>query len=440
MKLRYLSVLIIPTLFLSSCNNEIEVQEYRAIDEKNQKVVMEGVYNSHKTYQANLTLYSYKHNEMYDPTYDVFGDSHLYEAKGLYREKTINEEIGVYSGYFIKKHTESAYDGNEKNIGSKKTIQTNTSYWFKNMEGEENIDNRQLIKRSEILENNVSVSLKDVPSEIVVKKDNVSRYFADNINANYTGEFVHTLVQPEAISPKTVIAYYKSENEIVEVTKEITEYGKIRNPIHLENEYKLTIYKTVTASTTFRKINQSAWAGIEYKENTVYDLKSDYELKLISEPRVIRKEETTISFTYSSALQPYSGESFVYQPVDPKIEQNRPYLCSDGSIVAVAEEITGRYKRLYPAFNGYAYQIGEIELNGDKDYSFAKKADIDEGNYETFKVSEITGNILSNIVSSGVENHELFKSLTGDAKYSFIILVSKTGVNKIIANLVYDKK
>ena len=137
---------------------------------------------------------------------------------------------------------------------------------------------------------------------------------------------------------------------------------------------------------------------------------SDYELKLLSEPRIILKEETVVNFTYSSTMQPYPGEAFVFQDRDEKIELYRPsmYLFNGVNYVntgLTCEDVSKEYKKLHPEFSGYAYVFGPVTLNEGFVYSFACYEDShsETPKYDVIGYNELTSSAGGTIVSGGID-------------------------------------
>lgn len=449
MKFKKLSLLLIP-LLLSGCNENIESEQYQAIN--NQQDVMKETYRLHKLNQSYLSTYSYDQSISYDSTYDifgelVFGETIPLEARNLYYDHNVSTKINIYSGYFISKTSENEYIGNKDDAGSKKSRQYATSLWFSDFE-EPRENSKEMIIRNENSENGIAANVKDMRTGISVANNQISHYFSNNINTRFETYFPANLAQPSAEGNKQIVAYNKSSTEIVETTHVTDDSLTIQNPIHPGNEYRLTVLKTTNCTTTFKRIDRIGWVGTEHKEETIYSLMSDYELKLLSSPRVIRKETMKIAFAYSASIQPYSGESFVIQNSDPKIELYWPHLYTYDVENDLYEEvvvgdsniknITAEYKRLNPSFNGYAFSFESVVIEEGKHYCFATSEDIglEEPVYESIGFSNISENILGTIVSSKINEHNLFKTITDDTNYQFIVLFSQSGSRKVIVRII----
>lgn len=469
MRYKKLIILLFP-LLISGCSfSQEEIQEYQAVTNQS---VMDATYREHTSNQGYLSSYSYKETVSYDPTYDLFGELAPEGTKNSYFDETTSVDINLYSGYFIRKENISTYEGNKSNVGSKNNSQFNQAYWFKDSENNKNM--KDLIFRYEWSENGVSYNKSDYNTGIEIETSKVSNYFSNNINTIYFNRFPMILTRPTATTTRTVSAFYKSENEIVETTSEVVNWVEIKNPFHpieetvvtveIQNpsdpdemmsidipfvrgeEYKLTTYKSTTTSTTFKKVDRIGWIGTEYKEDIEYGLTSDYELNSLSEPRIIKKESKSISFTYMTNVQPYSGEAFVYQEVNPKLELFSPILHSYDAELDKYEslnelyypaEITAEYTKLNSNFKGYAYHFDNVKLEKGKNYCFARYGDLvlETPKYESYGYSHISENILKNIVSSNVTDHNLFRTIDEDETYEFIILVSMNGECSIIVRM-----
>ena len=447
MKISKLLVLVLPFM-LASCSNGEPSKEYQAIND--QQTIMRDYYRQHTACQPNLVRYTYSKTTNYNPTNDVFGElAPKTNLKGQYFDETSSSEINVYSGYFIAKTSKSTYIGNKTNVGSKDNKTSRVSLWFDDFEDEEaHLGHKELIQRVENMDNDINPFIEDTRTGVAVDISNISHYFSNNINTDLHGYFEHSLKQPTATTTLKVAAYRKSDTEIVETTNEVVEHGTISNPIHLGEEYKMTVYRQTTSETLFKRIDRVGWAGTSYKEVVTYAILSDYELQLLAEPSIVMQVTTTANFAYSPSAQTYTGDPFIFQPTDTNIirywptlyyyegeqylqardERGTPYSCDD---------ITFEYKRLHPSFFGYAYHFDNIIINEGFNYSFACNEDIEleEPNYEAIGFEQLSTNANGTIVSSKVANHNLFKTITISEEYEFIILITNLGVKSIISHL-----
>lgn len=437
MKITKLAFLIIP-LMLSGCScakNE-EPQQYQAIN--NQQDIMKEYYRQHTSNQSNLSLYSFSLKTTYDPTYDPFGELAIdADSTGLYYENDFTSDVGIYSGYFIKKNVEKIYLGNKKDVGSVSEILENKSYWFRSF-GE---DKMQLVIRKETKNNDLEAKISDEARETYVSNDNVSHYFSNNINTEYKDEFALSLVQPVQSTTKQVTAYQKQDDEIIEATKEVIELPSLNNPLKPGEEHKLAVMMQIEGKTTFKKMDKIGWAATSFYEETTISLVTDYELNLLQEPRVIIKSEVNVSFTYSASMQPYTGEAYVFQDVDPNITKYTPslYQYNAGEYEKVnveATNVTLEYKKVHPNFSGYAFHFDNVTIEGGALYSFACHEDTsgEEKNYETLGFKQFTQNAGGTLIDGGMDGHNLFTPFGGTQKYEFIILITSTGTKSIIAH------
>lgn len=439
MNKKILLLIIVP--LLASCSNDNQSVQYQAIND--QQTIMKDYYRQHTSNQAYLSKYTYKYNETFDPTYDIFGELSPISYKNSYYEKNISEEIGVYSGYFIAKTTTTEYIGNKQNVGSLSTRQEGVSFWFREFENKDAHPNeKELIRRDEIKDNDIDVQIVDTPTETAVPDSNISHYFSNNINTDYKAYFIHPLVQPTATTTKKVSAYAKSNNEIIESTSEITQEGTITNPIHPGDEYKMYVYKETKSETTFKRIDKIGWVGTEFKEKVTYAYISDYNLEVLSEPRIVKQNETNVQFTYSTSIQAYSGESFVFQAKDTNADKYIPYFYSYNSdnytkINVDSVNVTAEYKKLHPIFSGYAYHFSNIYLEEGVSYCFSTKEDIESStpNYEAIGFAQIIKDGNGTVVNANINGHNLFKTITIDETYEAIVLIS-SGVKSLIIHLI----
>lgn len=449
-KISKLSLFVLP-LLLAGCSNGQESKQYQAIND--QQTIMKDYYRQHTINQSNLNIYNFNYSLNYDPTYDVFGSlatrigtektlPKLENAKGFYFDAKVVSEVGVYSGYFIANSTSTIYTGNKQNVGSVDTIEVGESYWFRNFDDAGHDGTQELIHRIEVKDNDLEPVVRDFKTGTAVENDNVQHYFSNNINADYSDYFDRSLSQPIPAAPMYVSAYRKSDTEIVETYKETKNVDPIENPIHPGEEHMLAVLKQTSGETTFRYLEKIGWAGTSFKETITYSLVSDYELKLLNEPRVILSETTEMTFTYSTSIQPYSGEAFVYQKEDDNIQKFTPMMFSfDGEThhlvdVEVAN-VTYEYKKLHPEFSGYAYSFNPIVLEAGVAYSFTCQEDYDNSNYEAIGALQVIGNAGGTIISASVEGHNLIKTITTSETYEFIVLVSSTGSKSLIAHLYH---
>lgn len=437
MKLNKVLIVVLP-LLLGGCSQGVEAKQYPAIND--QQTIMKEYYRQHTSNQSYLNLYELKEVMNYDPTYDVFGSlAPVSSAKNLYYETTFTNIVGVYSGYFTCNNTYSGYLGNKNNMGSFYSLEENESYWFRPFdEGHEG--KVELIHRYESKDNDLDILVTDYHTEVEVDSDNVSHYFSNNINTDYSSYFYHPLTQPTASTDRQVSAYLKAEDEIVETYKEVVEFGTIDNPIHPSEEYALTVIKQIVGQTTFKRIEGIGWVGAYFEEKTSYSLISDYELKLLQEPRVIISDEMTINFTYASNMQPYPGEAYVFQEEDPKIEQYRPRMFKyDGAnyhdLEVSCRNVSREYKKVHPEFSGYAFSFSSVNLEEDTLYSFACKEDIDAGLFETIGYAQLISKAGGTIVSGDIVDHNFIKTITTTETYEFVVLISSTGVKSLVAQL-----
>ena len=437
MRKHYLFIALIP-LLLAGCSNTEESKKYPAIND--QQTIMKDYYRQHTSNQSYLNLYELENTLEYDPTYDVFGTlAPVGTAKNLYFEAKASNNVGVYSGYFICDNKVSKYLGNKENVGSISEFEEGESFWFRPFDsGHEG--KMELIHRQEVKDNDLDKVTKDSHTEIEVEQDNISHYFSNNINTDYSSYFERPLVQPTSSTTRQVSAYLKSETEIVETYKEVVEATPIENPIHPGEEYRLTVMKQVVGKTTFKLLDKIGWAGTDFEETTTYALVSDYELKLLEQPRILMEDAITISFTYASSMQPYSGDAYVFQEEDTKIETYRPSLFTFDGANFVDENIQGtdvskEYKKVHPEFSGYAYSFTSVNIEQGKLYSFAKKEDIEKGIFDSIGYNELVSSAGGTIVSGGVEGRNLIKTITTNEIYEFIITISSTGNVSLIAQL-----
>ena len=433
---------------MAGCNNTVESQQYQAIND--QQSIMKDYYRQHRSCQSNLSTYKLNYKVNYNPTYDSFGAlSPESGIKGSYFERTSNLEISVYSGYFIADSSQTTYVGNKENVGSIDTKSSTISLWFTDFENASAHPNqKELIQRVVNKDNDIAPFIEDTRTGVAVESYNISHYFSNNINTDFRSYFSHPRTnqilptQPTATTTLKVAAYRKSESEIVETTNEVVEDSTINNPIHFGDEYKITVYRQTTSSTTFKRLDGIGWAATKYSETVSYNLVSDYELRLLNEPRVIKQYETTAEFEYSASIQAYTGESFTFKESDKNLTKYIPtlYCYEDGEYIAQeyeCNEITAEYKRLNPTFNGYVYHLDNIIIEEGKAYSFACKIDVesDTPKYETIGFSQIKKNAGGTIISAGIANHNLFKTITSTETYEFIILISGTGAKTVVAQL-----
>lgn len=438
MKINKLMLLVLP-LLMCGCSNQEESKQYPAIND--QQAIMKEYYRQHTSNQSYLNKYAYKQSLSYDPTYDVFGSlAPIANAKNLYYELTMTNNVNVYSGYFICNNKLEGYIGNKQNVGSKYEHEDNESFWFRAFEEEGHDGELELIHRHETKDNDLDKHVVDYHTGVGVESDNVSHYFSNNINTDYKDYFVHPLTQPTSSTTRQVSAYLKSETEIVETYKEVVEDTPIENPIHPGEEYRLTVMKQVVGKTTFKLLDKIGWAGTDFEETTTYALVSDYELKLLEQPRILMEDAITISFTYASSMQPYSGDAYVFQEEDTKIETYRPSLFTFDGANFVDENLQGtdvskEYKKVHPEFSGYAYSFTSVNIEQGKLYSFAKKEDIEKGIFDSIGYNELVSSAGGTIVSGGVEGRNLIKTITTNETYEFIITISSTGNVSLIAQL-----
>ena len=446
MKLTKLSMLLIP-LLIAGCSSQEEAKQYRAIEDSR---IMRDYYRQHTANQAYLSLYTYSSVEKYDPTYDAFGDLRPIDEKiGLYYESNLQVEIGLYSGYFIESATASVYKGNKSNIGSLDIVESKLSFWFRDYdEGEGDITKMQLIKREEVKDNDLDNVVVDTKQAIGVEKENVSGYFANNINAGYEIYFPHRLSSPaddeEDVDKKQIAAYMKTDTELVETCKTTKELAPLHNQIHPSDngKFDLTVIRETNQETTFKLIDGIGWVGTDFVKNTSYYVVTDFEQKLLEEPRVIRSVETKVSFTYSQSLQPYTGETYIYKKPNEEDEKLKPTLyeyVGDAYVVRSnnCNNVTDQYKLLHPEFSGYAYQFQEpIELDKAGLYSFACAYDVagETPNYETIGANQISGNNNQLITSVGAEGHNFFRPIS-NYEFEFVVLISSTGTKSFVAHL-----
>lgn len=216
----------------------------------------------------------------------------------------------------------------------------------------------------------------------------------------------------------------------------------IENPVHPGVKHRLAVVEQTLTETVFKFIDKIGWVGTSYTETITKSVTTDYELKLLEEPRVIWKKETTVSFTYSESIQPYTGEAFVFQQPDEKVLELTPSMyqfIEDEHILLpyASEEVTFQYQQLHPSFSGHAFLFSSVELVEDGLYSFASKRDVEgeEPDYETIGYSQLNSNINETIVSAKIEGHNLFKTIS-NAKYEFIVLISPIEVVSLIAHII----
>ena len=440
MKVKYLSLLILP-LLISGCSNQEESHQYQAIND--QQAIMKEYYRQHTSNQSYLNLYSYSYSLNYEPTYDVFGS--LAEdptAIGLYYEAKVTSDVGVYSGYFIRNNVASIYTGNKNNVGSIEQEAQLDGFWFRAFDDDEHEGQVELIHRLEKKDNDLDSDVKDIKSGTAVDVDDVSNYFSNKVNTDYTDYFIKSLEQPTSSTTRQVSAYKKADDEIIETYKESTDLTPIENPIHPGEEHRLAVIKQTVGKTTFKYLDKIGWAGTEFEESVTYSLVTDYELNLLQEPRNIKVEQTRVTFTYASSMQPYSGEAFVYQSEDEKIAQYQPnmYTYNDGvfsQLDVSSKNVSVEYKKLHPEFSGYAYRFDNIVIEEGKLYSFASHQDAtaESPSYETIGYNQLSVDAGGMIVSGGVEGHNLIKALHGSTTCEFIILFSATGTTSLIAHL-----
>ena len=438
MKLRNLVILTLLPM-LAGCSNNNESKQYQGIND--QQAIMKEYYRQHTSNQSYLNLYNYKESISYDPTYDVFGElAPVNNAKSLYFESTYTNNVGVYSGYFLCNNKLNTYLGNKNNVGSVHEYEENESFWFAKFEDEGHENELELIRRHEIKDNDLDSDILDTRTGVGVESSNISHYFSNNINTDYQAYFLHPLTQPTSSTTLQVSAYLKSETEIVETYKEVKEVISIQNPLHPGEEYKLTVVEQTEGSTTFKLLDKIGWCGTSFEETTTYSLVSDYELQLLEKPRDILVNKKTISFTYASTMQPYSGEAYVFHEKDEKIELYRPsmFKYDNGNMVnlnVACLNVSREYKKVHPEFSGYAYSFSSINLDEGALYSFACKEDIDNGQYETIGYNELTSTAGGTIVSGNIEGHNLIKTITTTETYEFIVLISSTGKKSLVAQL-----
>lgn len=446
-----LLLLIAPLLIagVAGCSQD-DSQKYQAFSEDQQRAIMEQYYNLHKSNQSNLSFYSYKRTDNYNSTCDVFGEMtpFIYDFEeptlkqsptGLHYEDTLINEVGVYSGYLISRKNQKSYIGNKENVGSVNDKETTLSYWFRDFDDTEHAGQKQLIRRITNKDNDLEPIFEDIKLATGVEDGNVSHYFSNAINTTYENVFVRNLVQPVATTTRQVSAYMKSEAEIVETYKEVTQNDAIQNPKKPGVENVLAVSKRTEGETIFKQIENIGWVCTEFKEKITYELPFDYDLNILDEPHIIREINTEITFTYSATVQPYTGEAYVYKEKDEEAISSTPSLYRYGSTdpIAVGVDISAEYRHFREDYSGYAYLFKSISFEPGEAYSFARAKDIDEGpNYETIGFNELTHNANDTIASASIDGHNLIKTTnTTDTNYEFIILVPSTGSISLIAYL-----
>lgn len=442
MNLKKLILLSASLLLLASCSEEEEHFQYQAIND--QQSIMQKIYLEHTENQSYLTQYLLKASETYDPSYDAFGELVPTACPiGSHYESTLESDISIYSGYLISKTKTSLYIGNKENIGSIKNNEINAGYWFLDFtdKSDEHKNKQELIERTEIKDNDLDWQIEDEKTGTAVEKSKVSHYFSNNINTIYESLFIKKLKQPTLTTQRQVNAYYKSESEIVETYNEVDTSILIQNPLNPGDENLLAVTKYTVGETTFKRISGIGWVGTDFHETTTYALTSDFNLNVLEEPRVIKTLDTTITFMYAANVQPYSGDPFIYQGKDSKIESNKPTLYQfDGenyNAIGVGQNITFEYKKLHGNFSGYAYLFESTLLKKDKYYSFACKKDVEgeEVHHESIGAKQIANNANGTLVDAKVDKHNLFKTIGDDAVYEFIVLIPNTGNKSITAHL-----
>ena len=438
MKAKYLIISLLP-LLLAGCSNQEESKQYQAIND--QQAIMKEYYRQHNANQSSLASYSYKKTYNYDPTYDAFGSlAPVSSTKGLYYEETLTSDVYVYSGYFINKNVGNIYTGNKKDTGSISQVEENNSFWFRNFDEGGHDGELELIKRTATKDNDLDEIVVDTKTGTAVESNNVSHYFSNNINTEYYMYFERPLVQPSTSTTKLVSAYSKSDSEIVETYRESLMLTPIENPIHPGDEYKMAVLQQTIGETTFKFIDKIGWVGVTLKETVTTSLVSDYELKLLEKPRDIIVEETNITFNYSTSIQPYSGDTFVYQQEDTNVEKYLPSMFeySGGThhdLNTPVKNVTHEYKKSHPEFSGYVYCFDPVVLEEGGLYSFACQEDIAGGDFEKIGFDQLKGSAGGTIVSGGVEGHNLIKTITTAQAYEFLVLVSATGTKSLVAHL-----
>ena len=439
MKKLQLLFLISPLLLCGcSCANNDDSHQYRAIND--QQSIMKEYYAQHKSNQSSLAKYSYTYSSSYDPTYDPFNElAPAGHTLGLFYELNKESNINIYSGYFIKKNVERLYIGDKQNVGSIDTTENGNSFWFRKFDEPGHDNTMQLIHRTEHKDNDLANTIIDEKTDVEVESTNVSDYFANNINTEYEDQFDYPLHQPIPTTTRQVSAYSKNDNEIVETYREVIDLSPINNPLKPGDEYKLAVIQKVEGETTFKKIESIGWAATSFKETVTRSLVTDYEFKLLDEPRVIQKEETTIAFSYSTKVVPYSDEAFVYQSEDTNVDKLKPGLFSyvGGAHYPTSYEpknVSKEYKILHPEFSGYAFQFDNVKLTKNGLYSFSSKERSDKGDYEWIGYNELSKNAGGTIIFAGVSDHNLFTPLTDSQNYEFLILISATGTRSLIAH------
>lgn len=448
---RKLLLLIAPLILvgIGGCSQD-DSNKYQAFSEDQQKAIMEQYYNLHKSNLSNLSLYSYKRTINYDSTYDTFGEMtpFIYDfdeptskqsPTGLRYEDTLTNEVGVYSGYLISTKNQNLYIGNKDNVGSVDDKENTLSYWFRDFDDDEHAGQKQLIKREAKKDNDLETLFEDVKQATAVEDGNVAHYFSNALNTTYKDVFVQNIEQPTATTTMQVSAYMKSEAEIVETYKEVTQNDAIQNPKKPGAENVLAVSKRTEGETVFKQIENIGWVCTEFKEKITYELPFDYDLNILDEAHIIREENIEISFTYSATIQPYTGEAYVYKEKDKDAINNTPSLYRYGDTNPVVEgtDISAEYKHFREDFSGYAYLFKSIPLEPDQAYSFARAKDVGaDSNYETIGFNELTHNANDTIVGAGVEGHNLFKTTnTSETNYEFLILIPSTGSISLIAYL-----
>lgn len=439
MKKISLLFLVAPILLSGcSCSNNNESHRYQAIND--QQSIMKEYYSQHKSNQSSLAKYTFTVSSSYDPTYDLFNElAPVGHTLGLFYELNYESNISIYSGYFIKKNVERLYVGNKENVGSIDTIQNGNSYWFRKFDEEGHDNKMQLIHRTEKKENDLANVVIDQKTDVEVDTANISNYFANNINTEFETEFEYQLHQPISTSTRQVSAYSKSDNEVVEVYSEVTNLTPINNPLKPGDEYKLAVVQKTEGETTFKKLESIGWVATSFKETITTSLVTDYELKLLESPHVIKKDETTVTFSYSTTPVPYSDETFIYHSDDTNPDKLKPLLFRYENEAHYPTEyepkdVTKEYKILHPEFSGYAFQFDNVKLFTTGLYSFATKEDYDKGIYETIGYKELSKNAGGTLISAGVSDHNLFTTLTDSQAYEFLILFSSTGTKTLIAH------
>ena len=151
-------------------------------------------------------------------------------------------------------------------------------------------------------------------------------------------------------------------------------------------------------------------------------------------------EQKQVTFSYSTSVLPYSGDTFVYQSEDSTAQTQWPnlYNYNNGEFTPSNIEpknVTIEYKILHPEFSGYVFQFDKVLIEKNKLYSFTTVQDKANEIYDSIGYKEFSKNAGGTLIFGGVEGKNLFTSILDNQTYEFLVLISSTGTKSLIAHL-----